>query len=140
MKPSDREYDFLASQLSEDLATEEQQLEALGAEIFSTAQLIELRGRFRERLENFDFFQQNVLKIAIWSPAFLLVGGGLFWLKVYRLGMFLLVAFPIVLAVCLVGVFLIYQNFGRRGRMEHWLELVEDELKKRKAITLGTVK
>lgn len=132
MSPSDSEFDFLANRLSEDISTIEQQLEDLGPGIFTTAQLIELRGRFEERLDNFDFFQKKFINIAIWSPLTLLLGGGVYALGMVRLGMLLIIAFPVILFTCLVGVFLIYQNFGSRGRMEHWLELVEGELKKRK--------
>jgi hypothetical protein len=133
MSPSDSEFDFLANRLSEDISTVEQQLEDLGADIFSTAELIELRGRFQERLDNFDFFQKKFINLAIWSPLTLLVGGGLYAIGAVRCGLLLITAFPVVLFTCLAGVFLIYQNFGSRGRMENWLELVENELSKRKA-------
>ena len=133
MNPSDWEFDHLASRLSDEISTVEQQLEELGAAVFTTAQLIELRGRFWERLDNLAFFQKKLTRLAVGSPLLLLLGGGLFWTGFYRLGMFLMMAFPVALVVCLAGVFLQYQNFGSRGRIESWLELVNAELKKRKA-------
>lgn len=132
MAPSDREFDFLAERLSENLSTIEHQLMELGASVFSSAQLIEMRGRFRERLENFEFFQKKLTLLAVWSPACLAIGAGGLWLGFYRLGPLALFAFPIVLMICLGGIFSLYQNFGSQGKMEHYLELVEEELKKRK--------
>lgn len=132
MAPSDKEFDFLADRLAEDISTMEKQLEELGAEVFSSAQLIEMRGRFQERLENFEFFQKKLVRLAILSPFLILVAVFFLWLGIQKLGMLALMAFPVSLMLCLFGIFLIYQNFGSRGRMENWLEMVEEELKNRK--------
>lgn len=72
------------------------------------------------------------MRIAIWSPICLLLGSGLLWLRIPRMGWFFLVAFPVTLAVCLAGVFLLYRNFGSKGRIEHWATLIENELTTRK--------
>lgn len=131
MQPSDQDFDRLANRLSEDLSNDEKQLNELGATVFTMAKLLELKGRYLERLEQFDFWQGILMKTAMWSPLLLVLGTGLLWLKVIRAGWMLLVAFPVTLTACFAGVFLMYRQFGIRKKIENWLEEVEEELASR---------
>ena len=57
MQPSGRDFDLLANRLSNDITTDEEQLDSLGTAIFTTAKLIEMKGRYQERLNQFDCWQ-----------------------------------------------------------------------------------
>lgn len=132
MHPSERDLDRLASRLAGEVANDEQQLLELGAAVFTTAKLLELKGRLRERLDQFDFWHGQLMRAAAWSPAFLAAGAALLWLKFPRLGWLMLVAFPVILAGALAGVILLMRNYGGRSRIENRLEEVEAELKSRR--------
>lgn len=133
MKPSERDLDQLAQRLAEEMSSDEIQLNELGASVFPTAKLLEMKGRYAERLAQFDFWQATLMRTALWSPVLLVLGSLLLWLKAIRAGWLFLTAFPVVFAVCLAGVFLMYRQFGIRKKVENWLEEIEDELLKRRA-------
>ncbi len=132
MPPSDRDFDLLADRLANGLSTDEQQLNDLGPAVFTTAKLIEMRGRYRERLSQFDFWQGRLMKAATWSPVFVPVGAFLLWLGVVRAGWVLVTMFPVVLMFALAGVFLMVQKFGGRQNIEARLDAVEAELQTRR--------
>lgn len=133
MHPSDRDLDLLADRLSNDLKTDEQQLDALGPEVFTTAKLIEMKGLYRERLDQFDFWQGSLLKVAMWSPVFAPVGGFLLWLGIVRAGWVVVTLFPALLMVALGGVFLLAKQFGGRQNIEARLTGIEAELHRRQS-------
>jgi hypothetical protein len=133
MHPSEKDLDQLANRLAKDVSSDEKQLNELGASVFTNAKLLELRGRYLERLEQFDFWQRLLMKAALLSPVLLVAGAGLFWLKAVIPGWMLITAFPVVFAGCLASVFLMYRRFGVRKKVETWLEDIECELEKRQA-------
>ncbi len=135
MDSSERDLDQLAERLSEELSYDELQLNELGASVFQTAKLIEMRGRYIERLEQFDFWQKILMNAALWSPLLIGLGGAFLWLGMARIAWLFLTAFPVVLMACLAGVFVIYRQFGLRRKIENWLEEIEAELSKRKSKT-----
>jgi len=131
MHPSEKDFDLLADRLANGLSTEEQQLDDLGPAFFTTAKLIEMKGRYRERLDQFDFWQGRLMKAAVWSPVFVPVGGLLLWLGVVRGGWVLVTMFPALLIVALAGVYLMVKKFGGRQNIEARLDAVEAELNQR---------
>lgn len=131
MPPSDRDFDLLADRLANGLSTDEQQLDDLGPAVFTTAKLIEMKGRYRERLSQFDFWQGRLMKAAMWSPVFVPLGGFLLWAGIVRAGWVLVTMFPVVLMVALAGIFLMVQQFGGRQSIEARLVAVEAELRAR---------
>lgn len=131
MKPTDSNFDLLANRLANDISSDEKQLDDLGAAVFTTAKLIEMKGRFRERLSQFDFWHGRLMKAAMWSPIFLPAGAALLWLGSVRAGWVMFTMFPVVLMVALSGVFLMYQKFGGRRTVETRLEAIETELQNR---------
>lgn len=133
MRPTDSDFDLLANRLSDGLETDEAQLHELGPAVFTTAKLLEMKGRFRERLDQFDFWQARLMKAALWSPAFLLTGAALLWLHLVKIGWLLLSMFPAILLTAMAGVFLLAQHFGGRRNIECCLEDIESELKDRQS-------
>jgi hypothetical protein len=57
MQLSEKDFDLLANRLANGIDTGEQQLDDLGTAVFSNAKLIEIKGRYRERLGQFDYFK-----------------------------------------------------------------------------------
>ncbi|MCB0519860.1 MAG: hypothetical protein H6577_11590 [Lewinellaceae bacterium] len=140
MQPTESDFDLLANRLADGLESDEVQLHELGASVFTTAKLIELKGRFQERLDQFDFWQGRLMKAAMWSPAFLLAGAVLIWFRVPRIGWLLLTMFPTLLIITLAGVFLVAQHFGGRRNLECYLEDIETELKGRQKVVTSSKK
>lgn len=134
MDPTERDLDHLARRFSQEMSDDEVQLNELGSSIFSTAKLLEMRGRYIERLQQFDFWQRLLIKAALWSPLLLVVGSILLWFRIIPLGWMFITAFPVLFVMCLLSVFLMYRRFGIRKKTEHWLEEIENELTKRRAI------
>lgn len=131
MYDPDEDYDLLADRLAGKLTDDEEQLDQLGAEWLTTAKLIEMKGRYQERLDQFDDWQGLFLKMALFSPTCLVLGTGLFWVGLARAAWFLLAAFPVFFLVALVGIgFLWHKTKGRR-EIEHRLEEVTAALNKR---------
>lgn len=126
------DFDLLAKRLSEDLPPDEEKiLDEMGADLFATAKLIELKGRYEERLSQFDGWQRFFLKMAMWSPVFLPAGLGLLWAGVGRAGWVLLTAFPVLLSVALLCIGALWQKTGGRSGIEYRLRQVHDALSAR---------
>lgn len=98
---------------------------------FSTAELLEMRGRVRERQDIFTRLQKTNLWFGAIAPSWLLAGfifGALGWITLAT-GAFLL--FPISILFFLSGVFLLRTWLGTRGNLEHISLLIEMELGRR---------
>jgi hypothetical protein len=108
-----------------------------GPAYFSTAELLEMRGRLMERQQLFSRFQQSNLWLAALAPSWLVAGflfGVLGWITP-ALAAFLL--FPLTLAVFLAGLILMRKWFGSKGNLEHIGLLIEMELSRRQKKSLN---
>jgi uncharacterized iron-regulated membrane protein len=124
--------DRLSQQL-EDLATDElRQLEDVGAEPFTTADLIRLRGQWQVKMALYRWAQPRLLKVIAWSPALLLAGVGLFWLGWNRPALLLISLFPFCFALYGLGMWVIRKFCGTSGHLEAVDEMIEEELGRRK--------
>lgn len=108
-----------------------------GPAYFSTAELLEMRGRLMERQQLFYRFQKSNLWLAALAPCWLVVGFifGVFGWITPALAAFLL--FPLTLAMFLAGLILARSWFGAKGNMEHIGLLIEMELSRRQKKSLN---
>lgn len=107
-----------------------------GPAYFSTAELLEMRGRLMERQQLFSRFQKSNLWLAALAPSWLVVGFtfGVFGWLTLALAAFLL--FPLTLAVFLAGLLFMRSWFGAKGNLEHIGLLIEMELSRRQKKSL----
>lgn len=135
MKNLDNELDWLAARFSNELATSELQLEALGAAHLPTSELLRLQGKYSERVDAYHTWQKRFLSLAMWSPGLLVVGAFLFWVGLLRFSLMVLSAFPAVLIVAGWGIVILYKKYGTLNQQEIMLEAIEMELLKRQKST-----
>lgn len=108
-----------------------------GPAFFSTAELLEMRGRLLERQSLSSRLQKLNLWLAAIAPSWLVAGfifAALGWITI-ALAAFLL--FPLTLAISLAGIFLLRNWFGTKGNQEHIGLLIEMELSRRQKKSLN---
>ena len=99
---------------------------------FSTAQLLEMRGRVLEREALFHNFRRVLVWAGALSPSWILLGfifGLLGWIPLASVSF---VLFPVSFFLFLGGSFLLQNWLGTRGSLEHMRLLLEMELSRRK--------
>lgn len=124
--------DRLSQQL-EDLATDElRQLEEVGADMYSTADLIRLRGQWQVKMALLRWAQPRLMKIVAWSPSLLLMAGLFFALQWNRPALLFLSLFPFCFLLYILGMWVIRKFCGTQGQLEAIDRMIEDEMERRK--------
>jgi hypothetical protein len=103
-----------------------------GPEFFSTAELLEMRGRWKEKRELFRRLHAANIVLGASSPAWIVLGfifGALGWQTPALLS---LLCFPVLFLLFLGGAFFIRNHFKGRGYLDHVGQLIEGELARRR--------
>jgi nucleoside recognition membrane protein YjiH len=116
----------------ENEATDEfEQLLSVGGKYFETADLLYLKGRWRERYLMFLKLHRLLIAVAAASPVLLLLGTALAFLKVHYPAFVLIALAPVAFCVFLVGSFLLKREFRSKGHLEHIGLLLAQEMNER---------
>ncbi|MBR9922118.1 MAG: hypothetical protein GYB31_14865 [Bacteroidetes bacterium] len=107
-------------------------LESAGAEYFSTAELLEMRGRCREKRRLFAKLHKVVLLTGAGSPVWIVGGFVCATLGLEFAAMFSLLLFPISFLLFVAGGLFLRNHFRSKGYMEHISHLIEWELSRRR--------
>ena len=127
-----RNIDGIIKHLEDHASDELAHLESVGAEFFTTEQLLRLRGQWEVKNHLFKAFQKLVVRIVAISPLWI-AGYYLFaFLKLKYLALLSLALFPLSFVVFFGGLAFIYSYFRGKGHLDRVGEMISEELTKRK--------
>ena len=127
-----RNIDRLVGHLEENATDELAQLASLGAEYYSTEQLLRLRGQWEIKNQLFHLFQRVFIRIVAFSPIWLVLWWGCGLLKLKGLSLFFLSLFPLSFMIFFVGLWFMLTFFKGKGHLDRVGEMIAQELTKRK--------
>lgn len=132
MKPLPRNAENILSQLERSATDELSYLESVGAEYFSTAQLIRLKGQWEVKNRLFDQVQRLLLRIVAVSP--LWIGAWLLFsfLQWTYVALLCLALFPLSFVVFGFGLYWMRCFFKNRGHLDTVGDMIDAELRKRR--------
>lgn len=103
----------------------------VGAEYFTTADLIRLLGQWEIKFEIFNRFQKTLIWVGAASPAWLLIATIGYFINLQYLASFALIMFPVTAFICFAGLIWMNYYFKSKGYLEQIEILIREELKKR---------
>lgn len=127
-----RNIDGIAKQLEEAAGNELRQLEELGPELYSTADLIRLRGQWQVKMELLVWLQKKMIRLLAWTPVWMIAYGIFNYLGLGILTLISLGLIPLSFVLYGYGWYLQQRFCGRRSELESVSELIEQELMQRK--------
>ena len=132
-----RNIDGIIKHLEDHASDELAHLESVGAEFFTTEQLLRLRGQWEVKNHLFKAFQKLVVRIVAISPLWI-AGYYLFaFLKLKYLALLSLALFPLSFVVFFGGLAFIYSYFRGKGHLDRVGEMIAEELTRRKEAGKG---
>jgi hypothetical protein len=131
MKLLPRNTDGILNHLEKSAADELSYLESVGAEYFTTAQLIRLKGQWEVKNQLFGQVQQFLMRIAVWSPIWLVAWFVFDWLQWQLLAAICLTLFPISFFIFFIGLLFMRKFFKGKGHLETVGDMIDAELRKR---------
>lgn len=127
-----RNIDRLARRLEEQAEDELAQLAEVGAEFYTTEQLLRLRGQWEVQYQFFQFFHQWVIRVAVWSPGWLVLGAGLGMLDWAGASLFCFFVFPVSFVVFFLGLWFLHRFFKGKGHLDQVGEMIAEALGERR--------
>ena len=127
-----RNIDGITKHLEEAAGDELRQLDELGPEVYSTADLIRLRGQWQVKMELLSWLQKKMIRLLAWTPV---------WMIAYGIFNYLGWGIPTLISLGLIPLsFVLYgygwylQNrfCGRQSELDAVSELIDQELNRRK--------
>lgn len=103
-----------------------------GAEYFSTAQLLRLKGQWEVKNYYFHRLHKTWIRMAALAPIWLCIWLLFDLLGLKILGLFFLFLFPFSLVSFFVGMFLLHRLFPGKGHLDSVGAMIQEELRKRK--------
>jgi len=107
-------------------------LEECGAEYFSTADLLEMRGRWKEQTRIFTKLHKANIILGASAPAWLVLAAIFGICGLSKAATFAILLFPIVLFIFIVGTFFLRLQFRSKGYLEFIGREIDYELGRRK--------
>ncbi|MDX1942590.1 MAG: hypothetical protein SFU99_18640 [Saprospiraceae bacterium] len=131
---STRNADSVLRYLEKATSDELSYMESVGTKYFTTADLIRLKGQWEIKNQLFTRLQGLLVRIALFSPIWLLS-----WFLFSRLGIdFLallsLVFFPFSLVVCFWGLHMVNRIFKNKGHLAFVGDMIDLELHRRSLV------
>ncbi|MFN7119105.1 MAG: hypothetical protein ACK4TA_20065 [Saprospiraceae bacterium] len=126
-----RNADNILKHLEKASADELAYLESVGAEYYSTAQLLRLKGQWEIKYQLFWQFQQFLMRCAASTPIWLLLWFVFDLLKWKWLSLFSLALCPLCFFIFFAGLLFIRKFFRSKGYLESVREMIDYELLKR---------
>ena len=124
--------DGIIQHLEANASDELAHLESVGAEFFTTEQLLRLRGQWEIKNELFKIFQKLVIRIVAISPLWIAIYYLFTALKWKFLALLSLSLFPLSFVVFFAGLVFLYTYFRGKGHLDRVGEMIAEELSKRK--------
>lgn len=121
----------LLSDLENEASDEFGQLLSVGGKFYSTADLLYLKGRWRERYQTFLMLHRLLMYVAASSPVLLLSGTALAFLKVHYLAFTLIVMAPVAFLAFLLGSYFLKREYDSKGHLEYLGLILEEEINER---------
>ena len=106
-------------------------LQDCGAEYFSTSDLLEMRGVWKEKTRVFDKLHRINMFIGLSSPVWLIASGLLFWGGYMRSALTTFTVFPVTFVLFIGFAVFIKIQYGSRGLLDWAGREISDELDKR---------
>ncbi|MCB0580552.1 MAG: hypothetical protein KDD10_14730 [Phaeodactylibacter sp.] len=134
-----RNIDGILRHLEDNASDELSHLESVGAEFFTTEQLLRLRGQWEVKNYLFKAFLKLVVRIVAISPVWI---GGYYLFAFFNLrylALLSLALFPLSFVVFFGGLVFIYSYFGGKGHLDRVGEMIAGELNRRKEAGKGKV-
>ncbi len=107
-------------------------LETTGAEYFSTAQLIRLKGQWEVKHQLFGQLQRLLMRIVAWSPIWIVGWAGFQWLGWTWVALLCLALFPLSFVCFFTGLLFMRRFFKGKGHLDAVGEMIDAELRKRR--------
>ncbi|MEN0002808.1 MAG: hypothetical protein AAF798_01645 [Bacteroidota bacterium] len=125
--------DGILSHLEEGYENELSFLASTGVEVYSTADLIRLKGQWQVKNHFFYLLQRRLIRLAAYSPAAIVIGGLLYFAVGWiRLGLFISSLFPLSWMLIIFGFYFLKTSFRGQGHLEWVGQAIDDEIAKRK--------
>lgn len=122
--------DYL-KKLETEASNEFELLDATGPEFFSTSELLELRGRWKERMAFFTVAHRGSILLGASSPAWILLGFAFGAMGLQTPATLCLLFFPVFFISFVAASVAIKLYFGSRGQLEYFGRIIDIELNRR---------
>ncbi len=132
MKILPRNTDGILNHLEKSAADELSYLESVGAEYFTTAQLIRLKGQWEIKNQLFGQVQKFLLQVAVWSPIWLAAWFIFDLLQWKFLAAICFTLFPVSFFLFFLGLLFMRQFFKGKGHLDTVGDMIDAELQKRR--------
>jgi len=126
-----RDLDSMLKRLETDATDELSELEAVGADVYETGQLLRLRGQWEVKNTLFHVYQRFFIRIMGVSPLWLVLWFVCRLIGLSFLGLFFLALFPLSFALFLSGMVFMQQFFKGRGHLDRVGSMLAEELQRR---------
>lgn len=126
-----RDIDQVLHFLEENAEDELSLLESTGPEYFTTSQLWKLRGQWEVKNRLFRQFQQLLLRIAAFSPLWILGWMLFYWIGWEYLALLSLFLFPVSFIVFFAGLYHLRRFFKGKGHLDSTGEMIVEALRRR---------
>ncbi len=126
-----RNIDGILNYLEKEADDELAYLENVGAEYFTSAQLLRLRGQWEIKNRLFRLFQSLLLRVVVVSPIW--IGGWFLFeqLEMPYLALLSLAVFPLSFLLFFAGLLFMYTFFHSKGHLDRVGEMIDAELRQR---------
>lgn len=127
-----RDLDQMLQHLEDHAENELSFLADTGAEYFSTAQLIRLKGQWQVKFQLFEQLNRILVRIIATSPIWLILWMAASALQMTILGLCFLLLFPFSFLLFFCGQFFLRFAFKGNGHQENVGDMIDRELEKRR--------
>lgn len=127
----DLKIDKLLENIEHEASDEFTQLLSVGGKYFPTAELLYLKGRWKERYATFLKLHRLLLVIAATSPVLLLLGTAFAFLNIHYPAFVLITLSPIAFLVFLAGSYALKREYNSKGHLEHIGLIIHQEINNR---------
>lgn len=126
-----RNADSILKHLEKTSSDELAYLESVGAEYFSTTQLIRLKGQWEVKHQLFWQFQKVLIRIAASAPLWIMLWFAFDWLQWKGLSLIALALCPFSFFIFFAGLLFMRKFFKSKGHLENVGEMIDNELLRR---------
>jgi len=126
-----RNADSILKHLEKTASDELAYLESVGAEYFSTTQLIRLKGQWEVKNQLFWQFQRFLLRCAASAPVWMMLWFAFDLLHWKWMSLICLALCPLVFILFFAGLLFMRKYFKSKGHLETVGEMIDNELLKR---------
>ncbi len=127
----DTDVQNILHKIEKDARNEFGQLTDIGAEFFSTAELLRLKGKWEATIQHYFMLNKILTITGATSPIWVILAFPIGLLGFDRLAYFIMGIFPISFFIYLIGSYFMKKHYKSKSHLNYIGAVISEELKKR---------